>query len=226
MTDPTGRTETVTRRARQGGPPLILPAAAYAVFVVASAALGATGTRPGMSAQQVLAYDLGHATLLKVLATVVFAAALPLVIWAATAYQHLRDRGISAPGTVMALSGGILAAAALASSALATWTTATTAGATEPFLARALTGFAFAAGGPGFVVPFALMLAGVAVPSLIRRLLPSWMSIGGLVIAAIGMVATLALLTPALYPLLPVVRFAGLIWIVIAGVLLPRAARG
>ncbi|HEY3683365.1 MAG TPA: DUF4386 domain-containing protein [Streptosporangiaceae bacterium] len=209
-------------RARQGGPPLALPAIAYGVFVVASAAIGAGGTRPDMSAAQVLAYDLGHVTLLKVLATVVFAAALPLVIWAATGYQWLRDRGISAPGTVMALSGGILAAAALASSALATWSAADSASAAAPALAHALTGFAFAAGGSGFVVPFALMVAGVAVPSLIRRLLPRWMSIAGLVIAAVGMVATLALLTPALYPLLPIVRFGGLIWLLVASFLLPR----
>jgi hypothetical protein len=45
----------------------------------------------------------------------------------------------------------------------------------------------------------------------------------GLVLAGLGMLATLTLLTSALYPLLPIGRFGGLIWLLITSVLLPRA---
>lgn len=206
----------------QGGPPPLIPSVVYGLFAVAALVLGATGTRPDMSAAQVLAYDLAHPGLLGVLATVVFAGSVPLVIWSATLYQRMRYLGITAPGTAMALSGGILAAATLAVSGLATWTAAYAAAPSEPGLAHALTGLAFVTGGPGFVVPFALLIAGIAVPAVITRLLPRWLGIAGLVIAALGMIATLALLTSALYPLLPVVRFGGLAWIIAVSALLPR----
>ncbi len=73
------------------------------------------------------------------------------------------------------------------------------------------------------MVPFALLIAGVAVPSLILRLTPGPLAWGGLVIAAIGMVSTLTLLTSALDFTLPIGRFGGLIFIVAASVLLPAS---
>jgi hypothetical protein len=44
-------------------------------------------------------------------AVLVFGAALPLAIWTATIYRRLRTLGVTAPGTVIGLAGGILAAA-------------------------------------------------------------------------------------------------------------------
>ena len=72
------------------------------------------------------------------------------------------------------------------------------------------------------VVPFALLIAGIAVPAIIMRLVPRWLAIAGLVIAVLGMVATLTLLTPVLYPLLPIVRFGGLVWVIVTSACIPR----
>ncbi|RJQ84100.1 DUF4386 domain-containing protein [Amycolatopsis panacis] len=214
---------TTTTRARpQGGPPLLAPALAFGVLTIASAVLGATGTRPDSTAAEVSAYDLGHRGLLDLLAFTVFGASIPLAIWAATVYRRQRKLGVTAPGAAIGLAGGVLAAAALAISGLATWTAAQTADAGAPALSRALTSFAFATGGPGFVVPLALLIAGLAVPALFLGLLPRWVSIAGLVIASAAVLATFSLLTPALYPLIPIGRFGGVIWLVLAGVLLPR----
>jgi hypothetical protein len=69
----------------------------------------------------------------------------------------------------------------------------------------------------------ALLVAGVAVPSLILRLTPRPLAWFGLVIAAIGMVSTLTLLTSALDFTLPIGRFGGLIFIVATSVLLPAS---
>jgi hypothetical protein len=44
-----------------------------------------------------------------------------------------------------------------------------------------------------------------------------------LVIAGIGVLASVTLLTAALDPALPVTRFAGAAWLIAAGVLLPRS---
>jgi hypothetical protein len=210
-------------RVPQGGPPLPVPALAFAVLTMAAAVLGATGPRPGTAAADVLAYDLGHHTELIVLATVVFGSSIPLAIWAATVYRRLGRLGVTAPGTAIALSGGLMAAASLALSGLSMWTAAQSADPSAPGLARALTLLAFATGGAGFVVPLALLIAGIAVPALILHLMPRPVAWAGLVLAGLGMLATLTLLTPALYPLLPIGRFGGLIWLLAASVLLPRA---
>jgi hypothetical protein len=138
---------------------------------------------------------------------------------------------VTAPGAVISLTGGVLAAASLALSGLVTWTLADTAGVAGPALARVLFDLSFAFGAAGFVVPFSLLIAGLAVPSLILGLTPKWLAWAGLVIAGVGVLSTLTLVTPALDPALPVGRFAGLVWIVAASAVLPasrhqiRAAR-
>ncbi|GAA3553684.1 hypothetical protein GCM10022222_41720 [Amycolatopsis ultiminotia] len=192
------------------------------MLTVASAAIGAAGTRPDSTASEVTAYDLGHQGLLGLLAFVVFGASVPLAIWAATVYRRQRKLGVTAPGAAIGLAGGVLSAASLAVSGLVTWTAAQAADPAAPAVARALTSFAFATGGPGFVVPLALLIAGVAVPAVFLHLLPRWVSIAGLVLAVVAVLATFALLTPALYPLIPIGRFGGLLWLVLISVLLPH----
>ena len=71
------------------------------------------------------------------------------------------------------------------------------------------------------MVPLALLLAGVSVPSLILRLTPSWLAWAGLVIAAVGALSTFTLVTPALNATLPITRFGSLAWIIAASLLLP-----
>ncbi|GAA1035060.1 hypothetical protein GCM10009565_93490 [Amycolatopsis albidoflavus] len=209
---------TMTRQ--QGGPPLLAPALAFGALTVASAALGAAGTRPDSSAAEVAAYLGGNQGVVQLLAFAVFGASVPLAVWAATAYRRQRRLGVAAPGAVIGLTGGVLSAAALAMSGLITWTAAQASD--TPAVARALTSLAFASGGPGFVVPLALLIAGIAVPALFLNLLPRWLSVAGLVVAAAAVLASLSLLTPALYPLIPVGRFGGLAWLIAASVLLPR----
>jgi len=122
----------------------------------------------------------------------------------------------------MALVGGVLASASLALGGLIGWASAETAPLGDPVVAKLLSELGFATGAVGYVVPFALMMAGVAVPALLKALLPRPLAITGLVIAAIGMISTATLLTLVLAPTVPVVRFGGLIWLVAASALLTR----
>ena len=210
-----------TRRRPQGGPPPLAPALAYGALLIASAAVWIGGPQPATSAASTLSYAQAHTGQLHAQAVLVFGAAVPLAIWAATIYRRLRTLGVTAPGAVIGLAGGILAAASLALSGLVTWVAADTAHIAGPALAKALFDLSFAAGAAGFVVPFALLIAGVAVPSLILRLTPRPLAWGGLVAAAIGMLSTLTLVTPALDFTLPIGRFGGLIFIVAVSALLP-----
>jgi hypothetical protein len=209
------------RRRPQGGPPPLIPALAYGALLVAAVILLIGGPRPATAAASVLSYAHSHTGLLHAAAFLIFGAALPLAIWTATIYRRLRTLGVTAPGAVIGLAGGILAAASLALSGLFTWTLGESTTFAGPALARVLFELSFATGAAGFAVPFALLLAGVAVPALILRLTPRWLAWAGLVLAAIGMLSTFTLLTSALEVTLPIVRFGGLAWIVAVSVVMP-----
>jgi len=100
---------------------------------------------------------------------------------------------------------------------------ADTADSADPAVAHALVDLIFATGAAGLVVPFALLLAGVAVPSLVLGLTPRWLAWSGLAIAAIGMLSTFTLVTSALDFTVPIGRFGGLAWIIAASVALPQS---
>src|SRR6185437_2424741 len=209
------------RRGPQGGPPLLAPALAYGALLIASVAVWICAPQAGASAASTLSYGQAHTGQMHVEAVLVFGAALPLAIWTATIYRRLRTLGVTAPGAVIGLVGGVLAAASLALSGLFTWALADTAGSASPAVAHLAFDLSFATGAAGFVVPFALLITGAAVPALILRLTPRWLAWAGLVIAAVRMLSTLTLLTGTLDPTLPIGRFGGLVWIVAASVVLP-----
>lgn len=220
----TTSTRATSPRARpQGGPPLLAPALAYGVLMVTSVILSATSPQPSASATAVVSYDGTHHDTLVVAGFLGFAAAAPLAIWTATAYRRLRSLGVAAPGAVIGLAGGLLAAGSLALSGLISWTRAEAP--PDPAVTKALADLGFATGAAGFVVPLGLLLAGVGVPALILRLVPRTLAWAGLVIAAFAVLSTFTLLTSALDFTLPVGRFGGLIWLVVTSVMLPRDRR-
>jgi hypothetical protein len=214
---------TIPRARPQGGPPLLAPALAYGVLMVTSVILTATGPQPSASATAIVSYDSTHHDALVVAGFLSFAAAAPLAIWTATAYRRLRSLGVTAPGVVIGLAGGLLAAGSLALSGLISWTRAEAP--PEPAVTKALTDLGFATGAAGFVVPLGLLLAGVGVPALILRLVPRLLAWTGLVIAAFGLLSTFTLLTSALDFTLPIGRFGGLIWLVVISVMLTHDRR-
>jgi hypothetical protein len=173
-------------------------------------------------AASVLVYDRAHHDALLVAGCLGFAASLPLAIWAATVYRRLRTSlGVTAPGAVIAIVGGLLAAAALGLTGLINWTSSQIPTIGDPTAARALADLSFATGSAGFVTPLGLLIAGIAVPSLILRLLPRTLAWAGLVIAAVSVISTFVLLTSVLDFTLPVGRFLGLIWLIAASTTLP-----
>lgn len=216
---------TSRRRSREGGPPLLLPAVAFAGLTIAVAVLGWGTPRPAASAAEVFAYTAGHPTSIRIGAALLLGSTFPLVICAVTLYRRLRRLGVSAPGPLMGVAGALLAATALAASALFSWTATQSVELGDPALVRALTTLSFAAGGVGFVAPFGLLVAGIAVPALILRLLHTSLAWTGLVIAGLAILSTLALISDALYPLLPLGRFGGLLFLIAAAGLLPRSVR-
>ena len=113
---------------------------------------------------------------------------------------------------------------ALATSAFAGWALANSGG--SP-VAHALHLFSFAAGGPGFVVPFGLLVAGVSVVARLQRFAPRWLMFAGLLIAALAELSVFAFVWWSAAILLPIARFSGLPWMIAVAIFLPtsRAAR-
>ena len=93
-------------------------------------------------------------------------------------YRRLRALGITAPGSAIALVGGVLAANALLLSAMFEGSTGRLSAEAGPALARTLADLSFLTGGPAYSVMFALFVAGVSVPSLLAGLLSRAVSWG------------------------------------------------
>src|SRR2546421_9279275 len=85
------------RRGPQGGPPPLAPALAYGALLIASVAVWIGAPQAGASAASTLSYAQTHTGQMHAEAVLVFGAALPLAIWAATIYQRLRTPGVTAP---------------------------------------------------------------------------------------------------------------------------------
>ncbi|MFJ8017943.1 DUF4386 domain-containing protein [Streptomyces sp. NPDC096339] len=213
--------ETGTRRP-QSGPPLLAPVLAFAALTVAYVVVNRSTPHPDASGAAVLDYAQTHGTAIKVGSLLLLSSAVPLVLCAAVFYRRLRALGITAPGSAITLVGGVLAAGALTLSATFAWTGGRLPADTSPTLARALADLSFLSGGPGYVVMYALFVAGISVTGLMAGLLPRGVTWTGLLLAAVGMVALLTLVAPGFGYLLPVVRFGGTLWLVFVAALLPR----
>jgi hypothetical protein len=229
MNDSSVDTNRAVGRPPQGGPPLSLLATISLVLLLAGlvigVALAGVMPLPYGSATAIQDYVAGHHNAVVAIAVGTFGSSIPLAIYAATASARLRQLGITAPGATIALAGGLLASAGLALSSLTAWTLSRPEVTSDAALVRALYYLTYLTGGPWHVVTLGLLIAGIAVPALIVGLLPRPIAWTGLVIAALAEVTTLVLIWPGLSPLLPVARFTGLIWLIVAGALLPLRRR-
>jgi hypothetical protein len=180
---------------------------------------------PYGSAAEIQAYVAGNHAAAVALAVGTFGSSIPLAIYAATASARLRQLGITAPGATIALAGGLLASAALSLSGLLAWTLSRPEVTSDVALVRALYYLTYLTGGPWHVVTLGLLIAGIAVPGLIVGLLPRAVAWTGLAIAGLAELTAIALIWPGLSPLLPVARFGGLVWLIVAGAMLPLRRR-
>jgi hypothetical protein len=214
---------------RRAGPPLVLPALASALLflagMIAGIVSGALPPLPTASAAEVLSYFQQHQGTVTLIGFFQFGAAIPLAIFAATAFTYLRKLGMDVPGVTIGLVGGVLAAAMLALCGLSQWVGARTAEVGDPAVSRVVQDLVFMTGGVGHVVPLGLLFAGIAVPGLMGRLLPRWLAWVGIVLAVIAELSSLALLTPIAMLTLPIARFGGLLWLIAVGALLPTSRR-
>ncbi len=184
-------------------------------------ALGGVMPLPYGPVTAVAAYVRGQPLAVRVIALAAFGSSVPLAIYAATASSRLRQLGVTAPGATIALTGGTLAAGALGLAGLLAWTLSRPEVSADTSLVRAVYLLVFLVGGPGHIVALGLLVAGIAVPSLILGLTPKPVAWIGLATAALAELTTVVLVWPELGAILPIARVSALLWLVVAGALLP-----
>lgn len=216
------------RRPVEAGPPLPVVASIAAALVVAGivvpllASGGQAYPSPLDGGQTLQSYVASHPEALRWAALFQFAASIPLAVLTASVVARLQALGVRAAGPMIALVGGVLASAAMALSACGQWMLSRMPADAPLPLLHAVHDLVFIAGGPWQVVAFGLLLAGVAVSAAFHRLLPRPVWVTGVALAVVCELATLTFAITAAAYLLPVGRFGGIVWLVVAAVQLPR----
>ncbi|MGO4384986.1 hypothetical protein [Specibacter sp. RAF43] len=214
---------------RSGGPhPGLLAAVSLGIFLFSLLLAGLLSggqvfVSPFAPAADVVRFYQQNVAAARIGGMLQFGAAVPLGIFAATVYARVVRLGVKVPGPAIGFFGGMAAALFLMISGLLGWLLSRPEVTVDIPLTRALAFLAFAAGGAGCVVGLGLLVAGLAVPALILSLFPRWLAWTGLVIAALSELSFLSLAVEPLQVLLPIGRFAGMLWLVAAGFVLPAS---
>jgi hypothetical protein len=151
-----------------------------------------------------------------------FLSAIPLGIFTVTVWTRLRWLGVKAAGPSIGLLGGLLVTVNMIIGSMLGWAMVFPGVAADDGALRALYYMGFGIGGVGYSVPMGLMIAGIAVSAGFAKLLPRWMVVFGVILAVIGEASCLALLSPKLTLLIPLTRFPGFIWLILAGMQLAK----
>lgn len=218
---------STSRRRTSGGPnPAILAVVSLgltvcSIIVGTLLSGGQVFVSPLAGTDAVAAYFQQNPYAVRITALLQLGSAVPLGLLTATVYARQLRLGIRVAGPVIGLYGGTTASIMLMISAATTWVLSHTEISSNAFLTHALSFFAFITGGVGYVVGLGLLVAGLAVPALILRLIPRWLAWTGLVLAALSELSFLSMVFEPLQILLPIGRFGGLLWLVITGFLLP-----
>jgi hypothetical protein len=214
--------------AKHPGPPLWLLAVLYTVLFLAGlfpvTMYGGMPYWPGPWETPAVITTFFQTQTSRVLACILLqtGANICLGLFTAVIVSRLQFLGVRAAGVTIALFGGFLCVFNSIAAAFATWTLIRPAVAANPPILVALNYLSYAFGGPGFSIPMGLLIAGVSVSAGLNKLIPKWIMILGLFLAACGELSVFHLISPALLFLIPLTRFPGFIWIIAVAFTLPR----
>jgi hypothetical protein len=192
-------------------------------FVISFRAGESNFPGPWESSDTVVTYFQTHSWAIMMCAFFHFGAAIALGEFAVSTMSRLRFFGVNASGAYIALFGGLMAAFNLAVSSAVLWVMSSPAVAQNGAVLPALYYLQFALGGAGFSVPIAVFMAGVCIPAAFMKLLPKWIVIFGLVLTGIGASSWFSWVFPKVCFLIPLTTFPSLVWMIAAGLTLPKS---
>jgi hypothetical protein len=213
------------------GPSLILLAAVhillFAAGLVAGAMLrhGASYVTPFAPAEEMRRFFADSPAAMRISSFFLFGSAVPLGIFAVTAVSRLQFLGVRAAGTNIALLGGLAASIALLLSGVAGWMLSVPEVTASVPVVKAVAFFDFLAGGVFFAVGFGLLAAGVSITSYFMRLLPRWLVLLGVLLAAAGELSWFSLIAYPANFFIPITRFVGFLWMLFVAVALTRGRK-
>jgi hypothetical protein len=211
---------------RHAGPSLLVLTIVYVALLFAGGSkISAAFKVPRDTAENAVAYVAKVSGAIRWGSFWELGSAIVLGVFMAATVSRLRFHKVRAAGEEIALLGGVGATMMLASSALASWSLTRPGIAEATGAVRALQALTFNGGGPGFVVPLGLFVAGISIPAGIRRLIPQWLMWLGLFTAVACELSALTLIDFRAGYLIPVGRFVSIVWMLgISLKLSPRAA--
>lgn len=168
------------------------------------------------------AFFAEHGAAIQWVAFCQFGSAIALVIATAAIGSWLR--GFAPASTqLIAVGGGVVAAALLALNSLVQWTLSHPGVIADDATRRGLHYLFFGLGGFGHVAAVGLLVGGVSLACLRAGVLPKWFTVTSLVVAVLAVLSPLTFVGESLTMLIPLGRFPTLVWLVAIGFLLPRA---
>jgi hypothetical protein len=177
---------------------------------------------PWEPASVIVPYFQTHYTRVLTCLFLQFGATICLGLFTATVVSRMQFLGVRTAGAWIALFGGFLTVFNGVAASLIVWTMIHPGVAQAPSVLLALYYLSYAFGGPGFSIPMGLLMAGVSIPAAIMKLLPKWIVVLGLVLAAAGELSWFHLISMSALFLVPLVRFPGFIWLIAVGFALPK----
>ncbi|OLF17333.1 hypothetical protein [Actinophytocola xanthii] len=220
-------THTSTEAGSSVAVPAVVTVGLFLASLVAGlVSAGAVYTSPFVDDGDIGEFYAEHTSLVAWVGLLQFAAGLALAVCTATLVTRLRLLAPEAAArTATAFAGGLLAGAFLALNGLVQWVMAHPGVTAEPAVRRAMHYLYFGLGGFAHVAAGAVLVGAVALVARRSRLLPVWLTATGLAIAVVSLASGLTFVTEAATTLIPIGRFAALLWLVAVGFLLPRQRR-
>jgi hypothetical protein len=219
--------KTITVKER--GPSPGIPASLYFLLFAAGVVCNLMGTSGGTyptpydPIEKAQDYYNNHADIVRIASFFLFWSALPLGIFTAFMTSRLRALDLHSGGVLIARFGGFASALFLAFSGLFSWVLSQPSIASDATTTRSIQLMAFATGGTGYVVFSALLISGISVTAGLGKVIPKWQMWLGLGIAVVSVFSMLNMIFPQVSLLLPLGRFTGIIWMIIAGFSLRRS---
>jgi hypothetical protein len=213
------------------GPSIILLASVHIVLFVAGLVAGSvlrhggSFVTPFSPGEQVRMFFVHSAMAVRLSSFFLFGSAVPFGIFAVTTVSRLRFMGVRAAGTNITLLGGLVAAVALFFSGIAGWVLSIPDISDSVVVVKAIFFLSFLCGGVLYAIGFGLFAAGVSVTSHFMRLLPRWLTFLGIVVAITGELSWFSLIAYPANFFIPITRFVGFIWMVLAAVALTQGRK-
>ena len=216
---------------RHAGPPLWLLAILYTLlfnaglYPVTAMASKPYWPGPWEPADTIVSYFQTHSAPVLTCLFLQFGATICLGLFSAVTVSRLRFLGVQSAGPWIALFGGFLTVFNGIAASLSGWTMIHSGVVEQRSALLALYYLSYALGGPGFSVPMGLLMAGVSISAGLKKLLPKWIVILGLILAITGELSWLHLIMPGALFLIPLTRFPGFLWIIAVGFALPTVQK-